>query len=144
MNCSESESESNITTDGQSASPSWNKAPTWGLLPDFYFCQTVAGLLIRGSLSDERTGLSFTIAAGLRQRSHSRVRVPWDSRPYFTVSDSRLPFSSPPTTHRVTVKVFEPASTREMNCSSLHSCLYSLAVTAENFCCLSSRERALY
>jgi hypothetical protein len=41
--------------------------------------------------SDERTGLSFTIDAGLRQRSHSRVRVPWDSRPYFTASDSRLP-----------------------------------------------------
>jgi hypothetical protein len=27
----ESESESNITTDGQSASLSWNKAPIWGL-----------------------------------------------------------------------------------------------------------------
>jgi hypothetical protein len=26
------------------------------------------------------------------QGSHSRVRVPWDSRPYFTVSDSRLHF----------------------------------------------------
>jgi hypothetical protein len=36
-------------------------------------------------------GLSFTIAAGLRQRSHSRVRVPRVSWPYFTVSDSRLP-----------------------------------------------------
>jgi hypothetical protein len=45
-----------------------------------------------GALSDERTGLSFTIAAGPHQRSHSRVRVPWDSRPYFTLSDSRLPF----------------------------------------------------
>jgi hypothetical protein len=32
------------------------------------------------------------------QRSLSRVRVPWDSRPYFTISDLRLPFSSPPTT----------------------------------------------
>jgi hypothetical protein len=31
--------------------------------------------------------------------------VPWDSRPYFTVSDLRLPFSSPPTTRRVTVEV---------------------------------------
>jgi hypothetical protein len=31
--------------------------------------------------------LSFTIAAG---RSHSHVRVPRDSRPQFTVSDSRL------------------------------------------------------
>jgi hypothetical protein len=53
-----------------------------------------------GVLSDERTVLSFAIATGPRQRSHSRVRVPWDSRPYFTVSDSRLPFSSPPMTRR--------------------------------------------
>jgi hypothetical protein len=54
-------------------------------------------------------GLSFTVADGTRQRSYSRV--PRDSW-YFTVSDSRLPFSSPPTTRRATVEVFEPASTR--------------------------------
>jgi hypothetical protein len=36
-------------------------------------------------------GLSFTIAAGLRQRSRSQVRVPRNSWPYCTVSDSRLP-----------------------------------------------------
>jgi hypothetical protein len=41
-------------------------------------------------------GLSFTIAPGLRHRSHSQVRVPRDSRPYFTVSDSRLPQSGGP------------------------------------------------
>jgi hypothetical protein len=29
-----------------------------------------------GALSDDRTGLSFTISSGSRQRSHSRVRVP--------------------------------------------------------------------
>jgi hypothetical protein len=46
----ESESEPYITTDGQSASLSWNKAPVWGFRPDFYYCQTVAGLLI-GALS---------------------------------------------------------------------------------------------
>jgi hypothetical protein len=40
------------------------------------------------------------------------VRVSLDSRPYFTLSDLRLPFSSPPTTRRVTVGEFEPASTR--------------------------------
>jgi hypothetical protein len=40
------------------------------------------------------------------------VVVPWDLRPYFTVSDLRRPFSSPPTTRRVTVEVFDPASTR--------------------------------
>jgi hypothetical protein len=99
------ESESYVTTDGQSASLSWNKAPFWSLRPDLY-CLTVAGLLIWGALSDERTGLSFAIATGPRQRSHFLVR------PYFTVSDSRLPFSSPPLTRRVTVEVFDPASTR--------------------------------
>jgi hypothetical protein len=35
-----------------------------------------------------------------------------DSWPYFTVSDLRLPFSSPPTTRMVTVEVFYPTSTR--------------------------------
>jgi hypothetical protein len=75
----ESESESYVTTDGQSASLSWNKAPIWDLRPGFYYCQTIAGL-------------SFTIAAGPRQRSHYRVRVLWDSETYFTASDSRLPF----------------------------------------------------
>jgi hypothetical protein len=35
-------------------------------------------------------GLSFTIAAGHRQRSHSQVRVPRDSEPHFSLSDSRL------------------------------------------------------
>jgi hypothetical protein len=99
-----------ITTNGQSASLSWN---IWGLRPDFYYCLTVAGLLIWGALSDGRTGLSFTVAAGPRQRSYFRVRVPWESWPYFTVSDSTLPFSSPPTTRRVTVEVFDPASTRD-------------------------------
>jgi hypothetical protein len=73
-----SESESYVTTDGQSASLSWNKAPIWGYRPDFYYCQTVAGLLMWGALSDERMGLSFTIAAGPSQRSHFRVQVPWD------------------------------------------------------------------
>jgi hypothetical protein len=33
--------------------------PIWGLRPDVYCCQTVAGLLLWGALSDERTGLSF-------------------------------------------------------------------------------------
>jgi hypothetical protein len=41
----ESESESYVTTDGQSASLSWNKAPFWGLLQDLYYYLTVAGLL---------------------------------------------------------------------------------------------------
>jgi hypothetical protein len=171
-------------TDGHLVSLSWNKAHIWGLRPEFYSCQAVAGFLMWSALwredrsvvynccwsspvqsfwgpspaglmntfyclesnhmllpkvgrpvclgikhpsgpydqifitvrqlrvcwcrvlSDEWTGLTFIIAAGPSQRSHSRVRFPWDSWPYFTVSDSRLPFSSPPTTRGATVKVF--------------------------------------
>jgi hypothetical protein len=58
------------------------KHPSRGLQPDFNYCQKVEGLLIWGALSDERTGLSFMIAAGPHQRSHSWVRVLWDSQPY--------------------------------------------------------------
>jgi hypothetical protein len=75
----------------------------------FITCVTVTVLFLYGALSDERSGLSFVYAAGSCQRSLFRVRVPWDLRPYFTVSDLRLPFSSPPTTRRV--EVFDPAST---------------------------------
>jgi hypothetical protein len=105
-------SESYVTTDGQSASLSWNKAPIWGLRPDFCYCQTVAGLLMWGALSDERTGLSFTIAAGTRQRSHSRIRVPRDSWPHFTISYSGLPVSSPPVTrlHTGWLPILNPES----------------------------------
>jgi hypothetical protein len=134
-----------VTTDGQSASLSWCQEPTWGLRPDFYYCQRVAGLLMWGTLSDERRGLPFTIAAGSHQRSHSWVRVPWDSWSYFLsqIQDSHnlegqvpifisrrnrvgqlyprdwVPFSSPPTTRRATVEVFEPASTRVWPSSNL-------------------------
>jgi hypothetical protein len=93
-------------------------------------------------------GLSFTNSAGPRQRCHSQVRVPRDSGPYFTVSDSRLPqpggpspriyisqeqgdpvissrhwvpFSSPPTTRRATVEVFGPVATRRLPKNSLNS-----------------------
>jgi hypothetical protein len=66
-------------------------------------------------------GLSFTIAAGPRQSSHFRVLVSWDTWPYFTVSDSRLPFPSPPTTRRVTVEVFDLASTRQTSALFLPS-----------------------
>jgi hypothetical protein len=75
------------------------------------------GLVLCGAPSlDETTGLSFLIAAGPCQRSFSLIRVPWNSRPYFTVSDLTLPFSSPLTTRRVTVEVFDPASTRIYVC----------------------------
>jgi hypothetical protein len=64
-------------------------------------------LLLRvGGLSALSTRAVYV--AGPSQRSLSRVRVLWYSRTYITVSNFSLPFSSPPTTHRVTVEVFEP------------------------------------
>jgi hypothetical protein len=114
-------------TDGQSASLSWSKAPIWHLRPDFYYCQTVAGLSTWSAPSDERTGLSFTIPAGPRQCSLFRVRVPLDLWPYFNVSDSRLPLSSPPATRRVTVEVFDLASKRDF--LSLNSKIVPIVTT---------------
>jgi hypothetical protein len=87
---SQSQSQSSVTTDGQSASLSWCEAPIWGSKPHFCYCQTLVGLLMWGTLSKERMGLSFKIAAGPCQCSHSWVQILWDSWPYFTVSDSRL------------------------------------------------------
>jgi hypothetical protein len=100
-------------TDVQSSSLSRNKAPIWGLRPDLYYCQTVAGLFVWGALSDERTRLSFTFAAGPRQRSHFWGPSSVGLVTIFSLSNSRLPFPSPPTTRRATVEVFDPASTRD-------------------------------
>jgi hypothetical protein len=65
------------------------------------------------------------------QRSHSRVRARWDSRPYFTVSDLRRLTSSPPTTRRVTVEVFDPASTRVSFQLQGDSCYIAAARTTQ-------------
>jgi hypothetical protein len=77
-------SQSYVTTDGQSASLSWCLAPHLGPKTRFLLLSDSCGFV------DVRTGLSFTIAAGPRQRSHSRVWVPRDSWPHFTASDLRL------------------------------------------------------
>jgi hypothetical protein len=85
-------------------------------------------------------GLLFTIAAGLRQRSHCQVesrrahdqillsqirdspklesQVPVNISPRNRVAHlyprQWVPFSSPPTTRRATVEVFDPNSTRDL------------------------------
>jgi hypothetical protein len=112
-------SKSKSHCDWQSISRSWCR---------IHYCLTVTILFLRGALSDERTGMSFVYAAGPCQPSLSRVRVPWDSRPYFTLSDLRLPFSSPPTTRRVTVDVFDPASTRDQTSPGIPPYFYTLSI----------------
>jgi hypothetical protein len=53
------------------SSGSLNSLRIWGPRSNFCYCRTVAGLFMWGGFSDERMGLSFAIAAGTRQRSHS-------------------------------------------------------------------------
>jgi hypothetical protein len=65
---------------------------------------TITALFLWAS-SLTRGRVCLVYAAGSRQRSLSWVRVPLDS-------DLRLPFSSPLTTRRVTVEVFDPVSTQ--------------------------------
>jgi hypothetical protein len=108
-------------------------------LTNIFFQLNTCGYSLYVTSSLTKGYMSFTITAGPCQRSHSWIQVPRDSWPYFTVSDSRLPptwrarspylyppdtgwpsytpkhwapSSSPPTTPRATVEIFEPASTR--------------------------------
>jgi hypothetical protein len=98
-----------------SQSVSLRVEPHLGLMTRYLLLFDSYGLVFVGILSDERTGLSFVYAAGPCQRSLSQVRASRDSRAYFTASDLGLHFPSPPTTRRVTVEVFDPASTRVLS-----------------------------
>jgi hypothetical protein len=135
-------------TNGQSASLSWCQAAIWVPRPDFCYCQTIAGLLIWGTLSDEGTGLSFTIAADCHQCSYSWVLVLQDSEPFLLsqIQDFQNPppcrarspylyppgtgwpsytprhwvsFLSPHTTCRAVMEVWEPTSTLAANLTKL-------------------------
>jgi hypothetical protein len=93
------------------------------LRPDFYYCQTVMGLLMWGTLSDKRTGLPFTIGAGPSVTGLVTIfycfkfKTPptWRARPPYSYHPGTgwpsytprhwVPFSSPPTTPLAYVKV---------------------------------------
>jgi hypothetical protein len=66
-------------------------------------------------------GLSFTIVAGLRQRSHSQVGVPRDSWPHFTASDSKLPKPGGPSL-RIEFEVFTPVVMKSSICWDITPC----------------------
>jgi hypothetical protein len=95
-----------------SLSVSLGVEPHLGLMTSIYYCLTVMVLFFVGRPLWREGGPVFCICCWPLPASLSWVRVPWNSLPYFAVSDLRLPFSSPPTTRRVTVEVFDPASTR--------------------------------
>jgi hypothetical protein len=99
-----SQSKSYFTTGGlPPVSSFWLRAP-WDSRPDFFSqlntcCHSpyITSPLTRGWVCHLELLLSLARAFILWSK------VQWDSRPYFTVSDSRLPFLSPPTTRRATV-----------------------------------------
>jgi hypothetical protein len=90
-NTVKSQSQSHIASDGQSINESWCRTHL-GFMTRYLLPFTCYGLVLWGTFSDERRGLSFVYAADPHQRSLSRVRVPWDSLPYFTASELRIPF----------------------------------------------------
>jgi hypothetical protein len=106
-------SESYVTTDGESASLFWTKHPSGDYdkifitVTQLRVCWCGALFLTRGRVC--RFQLLLALASAVILESW----VPWNLLPYLTVSNWRLPFSSPPTTRRATVEVFDPASTRD-------------------------------
>jgi hypothetical protein len=102
-----SESEPYVTTDGQSAGLSWNKAPILALLSDS--CGFVD---VGRSLWREDGSVVYNCCWSSPAQSFSSPS-PVALVTIFNVSDLRLPFSSPPMIRRATVEVFDPASTRE-------------------------------
>jgi hypothetical protein len=140
-----SESESELVYDGRfttnlfvlATSPLRLKTGNFFFQMNTYgYCPHVTSSLTRGWVP------LLQLLLRTHQRKLSQVRVQRDSWPHFTVSDSRLPptsrtrspylyptgtgwpgytprhwvsFSSPPTTRRATVEVFDPASTRDID-----------------------------
>jgi hypothetical protein len=104
---SESESEFYVTTDSQSASLSCNKAPIGSPRPDLYYCHTVASVLTWSALSNERAVCPYFLLA------LASTLILGSESIYSTVTDSRPPFPSSPTTRRAKVEVLDPASTRD-------------------------------
>jgi hypothetical protein len=102
------EYESYIRTDGQSASLSWNKAPIWGLRPDFYYCQTLASLLMWGTLSVERTVVKLLLVSPTQPFS---CLSPMGLVNIFYCLKFETSLLSPATTGKATVEVFDPTST---------------------------------
>jgi hypothetical protein len=129
----------------QSVNKSWCRVPSG--VHDQIFIAGYGLVFVRRPLWRE-DGSLFYICCWPCQRSLSRVRVPWDLRLYFTVSDLRLPFSSPPTTRRFTVEVFGPASTRvsnvciwtgQLNCLQDNSSARTTSKIPFFYCCVLVR-----
>jgi hypothetical protein len=109
----QSEFESYITTDSQSASLSWKKAPIWGLRPDIYMPLIITALFLwASSLTRGRVWLLYMLLAlasvvflgseFLWTRNRILLSQIWDFpfRRLLRLAGSRWRYSTPPP-HRV-------------------------------------------
>jgi hypothetical protein len=102
---SQSPSQSHIATDGQSISKSWYRGPSGAHVQIFITLWRLPSCFC-GAPSLTRGRVCLLYCCWTAPGNLTRVRVPWDSWPYFTVSDLRLPFSLPPTTRKITYRLF--------------------------------------
>jgi hypothetical protein len=94
---SQSQSQSCVTTDGQSASLSWYQAPSGAQDP---ICITIRQLGVCWCGAPPLTwGRVCRLQFCWPSPAHSRVKFPRDSWPYFSVSDSRVPQPGGPSPH---------------------------------------------
>jgi hypothetical protein len=77
MRLNQPKSRSHVTTHSQSVSQYVKvSSPLWDLWPDITFCPKVAVLSLWGALSDERSGLSFSVCSTLSVFTSS-INVTW-------------------------------------------------------------------
>jgi hypothetical protein len=108
----ESESESYVTIDGQSVSLSWNKAPIWHLRPHFYYCHTVAGLLIWDTVWREDRSVVYNCCWSSPAQSFSGPSLGWLVTIFYCLRFDTSVFVASYDSLDVG-GVFDPASTQE-------------------------------
>jgi hypothetical protein len=94
--------------------------PHLGLMTRYLLLFDSYGVVFVGRPLWRENGSVFCICCWPSPAQSFSGPSPWISPPYFTVSVLRLPFSSPPTTRRVTVEVFDPASTRQSEDANIY------------------------
>jgi hypothetical protein len=118
-----SESESELLYDwwftaNQSISSSWRQAP-WDSRPVILFSNWTLAVILCNILSDEEGSV---VSESCRIHDHILLSQIQDSpnlegqAPIFISPRHWVPFTSPRTTLRTTVEVFDPASTRDFHC----------------------------
>jgi hypothetical protein len=101
----------------------------------FYYCQSIAGVLMWGAISDERTGLSFIITAGLRQHSHFLGPSPVGLVAiFYYLRFETSPFRRLLRLAGFTVEVLDPTSTRESSVSLFRLFIYTCSSLNAHAC----------